>query len=533
MYKGLSELPIDQATAAIEASDLSPPLQAREDLAIRFFEHLRGALTAGKSGKTVKCSYQILRSLYAWADKNNYEMTATTVERVFLDWTDWLLDNSRGNSTGLQTAFGRATRIATVIDGVLDRDRRIMSFSRLRKKSSPKNWGKAADKINFENLFEMGNVLLDLCESLSVENVKGDLPVMLKFRTGETIEHWSKLIPPSNLKGDWHLKGSSLRKRKAWVEDRSWRTRHPLMNLRIEAELLIFVAQTQSNLAQTLDMKNGRFAYQSYSGGYHCKKIFKDRRQGEVEFNVYSEYRAHFEKYLAWRNELYPEDGLLFPLSSHFHRAPTTSPNFRGVRNVLEKLNIPYTSPRQLRLSKINWLLRKTRDPELTAEMGQHDELTLLLNYEQPNHQAAAAELTRYHQKNDPAFSPPGPGVCVKVKPAGRPEAPKNLPKPDCVNPAGCLFCDHHRDIEDLDHVWSLTTYRYLKSLELAAHRPTGATRDKHPAEMTMERVTEKLELFKTLPKMSPWVDESAVRIEEGNYHPKWAGFVTLMELRM
>jgi hypothetical protein len=229
---------------------------------------------------------------------------------------------------------------------------------------------------------------------------------------------------------------------------------------------------------------------------------------------------------------MYPEDGLLFPLKSHFQRAVTSSPRFSATRKILEKLQVPYITPRDLRLAKINWLLRKTRDPEITAEMGQHEEATLLRTYEQPHHQAAASELSRYHQRNDPAFAPPGPGVCIKPTPSNVFDAAKGTPKADCVNPAGCLHCQHQRDIADLDHVWSLVTYRYLKSLELAAHRPTRSAREKHPAQLTMDVLTGKLDSFKGTPEFALWVDESLIRIEEGNYHPKWDGFVKLMEIR-
>jgi len=305
------------------------------------------------------------------------------------------------------------------------------------------------------------------------------------------------------------------------------------MNLRIEAEMLIFIAQTQMNVSQVISLPNGRFSYQSFSSGYHVEGIYKERREGEVEFDIYSEYRPHFEKYLEWRNELYSTDGLLFPLASHFGRAPTNSPNFSAVRKTLKKLEIRYITPQHLRLSKINWLLRKTRDPSITAEMGQHEEAMLLRVYDQPNHQAALAEITRYHQQTDPAFAPPGPGVCIQANPIATKGIPKEAPVPDCANPSGCLFCQHQRDIAEFDHVWSLISYRYLKSLELASQPPNEITRHKHPAHLTIEAVSAKIEAFMLAPEFEPWVQESSLRIEEGKYHPKWDGFIRLMELRV
>jgi hypothetical protein len=529
LYKGLSDLPINIATKVISDGGLLPPTQRRIELAVLLFENLRGALTAGKSSRTVKGIYQVVRSFYAWADERDYDISAQTVERCFLDWTEWMFDQTRGDDNAHGNAFSRATRVGTVLDEILNRERRIMSFSRLRKKRLSNNWARSGDKLNLQNIFILGPVLTDLCSSLSAETIKGGLPALLNFRTGKTIKHWCRLARPETLRTNENL----LKKRQAYIAEISWRTRHPLMNVRIEAEILIFISQTQANLTSALTLANGKFSYESYSGGYQCKRIYKSRRRGEVEFNIYSEYRPHFEAYLAWRNEFYPNEGLLFPLVSHRGRPTANCPSFHAVRKVLAELEIPYTTPRELRLAKINWLLRRTRDPAITAEMAQHEESTLLRTYEQPNHQAAVSELTRYHQLSDPAFTPPGPGVCVEPEPIAIVDIAKNSPKPDCINPAGCLYCKHQRDIATLDHVWSLTTYRYLKSLELASHRPTESARDKHPAHLTIELITEKLNLFRSNPEFSPWVEESLIKLQEGNYHPKWDGFVKLNEMRV
>jgi hypothetical protein len=122
---------------------------------------------------------------------------------------------------------------------------------------------------------------------------------------------------------------------KAVVDLMLRRTRHPLFNLRIEAELLIFIAQTGMNLAQANQLTVGKFTYQSYEEGYKVRRIYKNRRQGEVEFTVYSEYRIHFETYLKWRSAILEglDDERLFPLTTPGRRrAPDASPHFASIR---------------------------------------------------------------------------------------------------------------------------------------------------------------------------------------------------------
>ena len=112
---------------------------------------------------------------------------------------------------------------------------------------------------------------------------------------------------------------------------------------------------------------------------------------------------------------------------------------------------------------------------------------------------------------------------------------PRNAPQPDCVNAAGCLFCTQHRDIESEDHVWSLSSLRYLKSLELARYRPPSSGKRPapvHPALLVINRLTAKLHFFEESSEVRRlWVEEARARISEGDYHPAWDGFIRLAEL--
>lgn len=531
LYEGLSCLSMKEATRFISNNALPRPEQARLSLATLFYETLTADLVAGKSQHTVKSAIQKIRAFYAWGDKNNQAMTIKNVEMAFINWCNWTLDESRAGTKKLHSAFGRVGGVGSVIDRALNRKKKIISLTRVRIGRRSKDWSRSSDKLNFSDLFVFGSALLDICTSLDDKTVFGALPAALNFRSGQTIELWSGLVPPEKLKNTNNTKVSEPRER--YIAEKTWRTRYPLMNLRIEAEILIFIAQTQINFTQAMSLQTGKFTYQSFSGGYHVNRIHKDRRGGETEFDIFSEYREHFDRYLKWRDALFPEDELLFPIRSHFRMAPGSSYDFQSVKRIMSILDIKVVLPRALRLSKVNWLLRKTNDPILTSEMAQHTELTLLTSYDRPNHQTALAEISRYHQKTDPAFAAPGPVVCVKPEPQAAEALSKEAPKPDCTNPAGCLFCIHQRDIADFDHIWSLMSYRHLKSLELATQRPNALTKEDHPAFLAVDAITKKFDAFKNDEQFLPWLAESTTRIEEGSYHPKWDGFVKLAEMRL
>ncbi|EKT4532885.1 hypothetical protein QEM33_005562 [Pseudomonas putida] len=534
-YPGLTSIPINKVESVLAGNNLPSTTEARISLCIRLYETLQGRVTAGNSPGTIMAIFQTTRSFFKWADLHSKTLDLPNIEQAFLDWCDWNFDATRTKPTAAQTAFSNAARVGALIDEALDRTSTIISLSRLRKKKKPKEWGRESDKIDFSKLFIMGEALIDICESLSIDAVQGPLPIEISYRCGKTTTHWCGLIPTDKLKWNGLLGENKkpLPRRERRINDVSWNSRHSIMNLRLEAEILIFIAQTQINLTQALELKASKVKYQSNTTGYKVTNLHKARRGGEVSFDIYSEYRPHFDRYLKWRDQLFPDDELLFPLKSHTTKTPGTCPVFRAVRNVLSELDISYVNPRTLRLSKVNWLLRKTRDPALTAEMAQHTETTLLQSYERPNHQAALSELTRYHQAQEAALVPPGPGMCVIREPLHIDTILKGAPKPDCANPAGCLFCVHQRDIAELDHVWSLFSYRYLKSVELATHRPTATESDIHPAKIVVDAVTAKIAAFSNIDAFKAWTIESAIRIEEGKFHPKWDGFIKLMELRL
>lgn len=58
-----------------------------------------------------------------------------------------------------------------------------------------------------------------------------------------------------------------------------------------------------------------------------------------------------------------------------------------------------------LRNSRVNRLLRRSGDLELTAEMAQHAEQTLLGIYERPSQQRAMGEIMRFWNCADPSLA--------------------------------------------------------------------------------------------------------------------------------
>lgn len=545
LYRGGAAAKANQLAMLIAEGRLGAPMLERRELVERIHAEIAGMLVAGRSKETVRTAIYCLRTFFAWIDDAALAVSMDTVVTTFIRWADHLLHRQRVvRDLRERGVYQLAKSVAAVLDNVLDRRISVLADTRIRKpRDDLQSHGTKAGKQNLEQSFIFGHALLDICDALTVEAMRGPLPVRIPLRSGKVLEEWS-LLPRADaedaLFDESPKRGRpsiSEQARAAWAADTSLRTRYPLVNLRIEAELLLFIAQTGLNRAQAHTARSGHFHYASHLDGYQVRR-YKQRRQGEVEFEIYREYRNTFERYLAWRSAIFPDDpdGLLFPFVRR-SRAEDAAPRFTRVRTVCDKLGIDFIPPQALRKIRINWLLRELNAPALVAEMAQHAQETLLRDYAEPNPQIAMVEIARFLRKADSSVPPPGPGRCVSPTPVALSNIPLQATQPDCISPAGCLFCAHQRDIDSEDHVWSLASFRHLKSLELARGGPSplGETAlVPHPAALAIDRLTVKLKFYEGSSEVRRlWVREALLRTEEGDYHPAWCGFIQLAELRL
>ncbi|ANC01148.1 hypothetical protein AB688_03035 [Pseudomonas putida] len=542
LYYGGAATDIRKFEDFLSKGKFGPPLFERLPLLVRIHSVIQTTITAGGSRFTAKTSIHCLRQFYSWAEQARLPLSLSSIDDTFIAWTDHLLSRQRRDKTlKTVTIAGKATIVSSLLDQALDLKIGLYRSTRIPKKYNKKKvLGTNADKTKLSESFDFGTCLLDIVNALSSEAIRGSLPVRINFRNGRFLDEWSGLRPADTVKYLLPGHGSSVDRKKVrearerWEKDASWRTRFPLINLRIQAELLIFISQTGMNLSQAHKLKIEKCTFQSFLGGYQVRRVYKGRRQGEIEFEIFSEYREVFERYLRWRNDFFPDNyyDLLFPESSPQKRSKDIAPKFQAIRRICKKLNVRYISPRELRKTRVNWLIRTSKDVSLTSEIAQHTQQTLLQVYDQPHHQCAVSEISKFHAFTEKTYEPPGPGTCINPTPSPQNNSPPLSPAPNCLSAAGCIFCAHHRDLDDADHVWSLASYRHYKSLELTWSRALVMDSSDSPAMLTIERLTEKLNAFKLSSSVRAlWVIEALDRIEEGYYHPKWSGFIQLIEV--
>lgn len=552
LYRGGAKANARTVRKLIASGSLGSIRFDRIELVQKLHAEINSLLASGNSRDSAGKTILNLRLLFAFADSANLPLTINSIVDTYCTWAEWLYQRTRrtkrtidkksgpGTSRSMRTrlktktaegkpprderplsmrsAWSYGAEVGTVIDRALDRRTSIIELTRLYWRPQRKTViGTQAEKQNLSDTFAFGFLVQDMCDSLSLQTVlHADFPIYITLRSGIEIS-WDS---PKYDFARYNLKEKALAER------------YHIANLRIEAEFLMFVAQTGMNVKQALNLELRNFFYISHLDSYQVKE-HKNRRGGSVLFEIFKDYKPHFERYLAWRRRLFPNSTLLFPfIGLSGTRQDRRFQNHR-IREICLNSSVPYIPPKSLRNTRVNWLLRRTGDSELTAEMAQHSKETLLSVYDRPSQQRSMVESARFWMKVDPHQSrmqSVAPGGCTGL-PLDTPDRPKAAPKPDCVKASGCLWCENHRDIDTLDYIWALSSFMHLKQIELSKIRLPFGSEDVPPAKLTIDRIIAKLKWYGLSNELRrSWVEEAQIRITEGDHHPEFQGVIAEME---
>lgn len=542
LYKSGPSIPFNQVNKAMSEGALGCIVPERFELVRLIHEFISGELAGGGSTVTARKQVREIAYFFAWAEGAGAMLSVAELEKTYFAWAESLWQRVNViRDIKLLSAYNYLNFVGHIIDGALGRIKPIVKLTRLKRPPLRKTaQGAEADKQNLERTFAFGRLLQEISDGIPLSVVWGEhWEVRIHRKQGDDIKlaHGRKPLP-DEMRTSSNL-AKACKAAQAYANDRTLNHafRKLLVNLRIQAELLMFIGQTGMNLAQVQGLTLCRFSYSSDVNGYKVRE-YKPRRMGEVLFEIFAEYRSHFERYLDWRRGLFPKTEMrLFPLIRQGETRDASRINFEGLQAVCKQTGVTWTPPSLLRGTRLNWLLRRSDDPDLTADIAQHHEQTLLGVYERPSMQRALVEITRFHASNDPTLAGTdlalaiAPGRCVG-SPKPIPARPKSAPEPDCVRPSGCLWCEHHRDIDSFEYVWSLACFRHLKLLELSKQGPVPEERRAvHPAEHSVQRLSKKLSWFQESNDIRrEWVDESLARVDEGHYNDQWHYLIDAIE---
>jgi hypothetical protein len=524
-YKATARL----AQGMIAAGELGQLRTERLELVLKLHETLDADTQTGTARSTTQNQILRLKYLFGFAERNGHPLTIAAMTSTYCAWADSLLLRTKlkkgtkaaalnpdRRPLSFSSAYTYVSEIATLLNPILERSTNIVELTRLVWTGHrPSPIGVQAEKQNLQETFEFGHMLQDLADGLTLKKIRSaPLPLQIVTRDGRLISrNASKGIEPTPANA---LLGE----------------RYPLANLRIEVELHIFIAQTGMNLEQSYNLELKHFSYVSHLDGYQVKE-YKARRGGIVLFEIFKEYRSHFERYLDWRRALFSKSQRLFPFIGYGEKAPARRIGSHRLRDVCKQIGLAFFGPQYLRNTRVNWLLRKTADPNLTAEMGQHAKETLLEIYHRPSYQRAIAEAAHFwsaHDPHSPTLDSVLPGKCSGTAEQAPTES-SGAPRPDCIRASGCLWCKNHRDLDSQDYVWAMATFQHLKILELSKSGPPSRDGDLPPAQRVIDRIHAKLSWFAdSNAERREWVTEARALVVEGDFHSHFRNEIAAME---
>lgn len=407
LYKGGAGIRRDRVEQALQEGRLGEIRVERIELVSLMHGYIAGKLVSGGSPVTARNQIRTTEFFFSWADEMDAPLTVAKVQETYLEWADHLFHRAKVvKNLSERTAYDTALRLGQVLDSVLLRQKPILHltrFTRPTKRKSPH--GIEAEKQNLYETFAFGRLLQDICDGLPLSAIWA-LRIEIPLHGGGVVVPWTGGSLPTTTRtlAAWEIRNFEERKQ-AYESHRSLehRGRRTVVNMRILAELLMFIGQTGMNLAQAHTLKLRHFNYSSDIDGYRVRE-YKYRRGGEVLFEIFSEYRSHFERYLGWRRALFPDSEELFPVIRE-GSLKSRPPLFDVIIGACEQAGVLWIPPSKLRGTRVNWLLRRSGDPDLTAEMAQHHTQTLLGVYERPSLQRTIGEVARFWQGNDPALA--------------------------------------------------------------------------------------------------------------------------------
>lgn len=550
LYVGGASLDARWGMKKIESGEVGKPLLERLELVEAIAEQFETDLVSGGSKRSIQSSLSTIKHFYQFADNHQLPMMLEQVEKTYLEWAEYLFTESHKKSPRINktTTYGYAALMSAILGKILEIPVEVRLIQRTRlpcPKTGKTAISKAAEKQNLENTFKFGNFLTALVEGLTVDAIYGEFPIRIPVKAGlvqndEIVLPWSlyEVVNKRLFKypDQWSRRESSnyneAQRKRNTMDSIGGTERWKVVNQRIRAEFFIFIAQTGMNRSTAADVKRARYHYRSLGDRWEVR-AYKSRRGGTVLFYIYKSYKPFLQNHLKFINHFFPDSDLLFPIfSSHGVETSPISSGYSAFKNLCRRYDIPWIPPKTLRNTRINWLLRRSGDEDLTAEMAQHTKEVLREKYERPSQQRAMVQITRFWNKYDPIKQGELKGSVIGSQCNGKPEPVESKPAlvvdPDCSTPSGCLWCRHHRDLDTSDYVWSLISMRYLKSIESSAL----VTYDDVPipSGLAVDRLNDKIKWYRTSSKKrAKWVSEGELRIEEAHYHPSWESLIELL----
>jgi hypothetical protein len=204
-----------------------------------------------RSHRTVITNFGALKQFFVYCDNHDLDPTTSNVAEAFRNWVEHERKPDGHKEANEISVYSRINRAASLLADACGLDRLLLTLpARLEKpKRSKIALGTEADKQHIQRAFSFGICVASIIECLSHSAILGQLPIPLTLGTSR-ISLFSGYVRDSIIERQQLQSlckprtGETDAKRAALFARGTLKQRYSLVNLRMEAELLLFISQT-------------------------------------------------------------------------------------------------------------------------------------------------------------------------------------------------------------------------------------------------------------------------------------------------
>ena len=506
---------------------LPPPAPQRFHLIGKVYAYLRDQQESGGSARTLNGHLNALRMYIRFCDEGHAPIIRENhdLHTSFKIWVNSIWIRVDTEVLNEKSAGAYCWSVAAILAGSQNISTEEFAAG-IRMPRINTNESKRTENYDLRAIWRFNQDIEDICTSLTYESMMGSWPIPIHFRDGAKFFYNGQGRPASEIRKNGELPDSSFAQLIARDSDTSLERRRSVIQLKAEAEFLRFVDQTGMNDQPARDLLVGSLSFRSHASTYLVKG-FKNRAGHAIEIRIPTTYRKEFEKWLSVRSRTYTKDEL--------HLFPIGRTKGGRVERIFRRLKRPSFRPQAIRWGQAQKRLHSTQgaNPRDVSQFLQNSLPVLFRSYVKGSKQIASEELSKFlnsiHGKRQFSQVRAGGGCSSPSNPKVIEIAAEQLPVPDCINPAGCLFCKHYKAVESFDYLHRLISYRKFVRLRMSCAGFPSENRYAQDFPL-IERINDFLDLISGRSiKLSEDLKRAQALVEAGNLHPTWQGWVDLL----
>lgn len=259
LYKGAALENRRTVLNSIKANKYGEILSERIEFVSNLFEYFDYRITIGISQRTIISELEKLSLFVRWCEYKNKYISKEHIAECFIDWVNHGILAVQQNNQDEYSAYKKYTAVANILVSSQNLEKYPKTKTLLlRTNLTERPQKKEVELVSEHDAFAFGKLLKALVDQLTIEAVRGELPLLIKLPNDKNAYLKGNLMEVNINYEKIKDKRLALERRRALSENESLLDKYRrsnLINIRIEAELIIFISQTNMNLSQALDLK--------------------------------------------------------------------------------------------------------------------------------------------------------------------------------------------------------------------------------------------------------------------------------------